>query len=767
VGLVGASGLLLLAASNAAADGACFERLGSGSYRAKRVSIGRDYGADRSTIIHLHQMGKPVADNTFSRVVDAIRATRRISADVISVPWVNAIPELERAIGGARDQSIVLLGHGEGGGVNAQCLALRYPDKIRRAVLVNPWIFPNEAFMVPTLLIRGEHDCSGERFIRNPVPGSAAYQQLSHYQTDLKVLGQQTFEPTQCGRLYYYPVPGADTGLRFRPAGKQGPTDGRTKYRLASSAETRTLNQRVGEAIVAFLQGESLPPFLDPDQLARLSDANKGPAAKKKPAAKKRTPGQAKDLAQLASSTSKLGKGGRGLTVVHLPGEYEARGSDYYFAPDELFAGKGISGQLLGINWVDRWDELRAAVAAAKDHSVVLSGHLEGGEMAYRLAEELPQKVRAMVLHNPSIPADRPARVPTLVVRGEHDQGPLPDQPRLLMRELRTMRSPREKVTWIPVARADRVLHYLPEEVGWRESDSRKTEQMRGAIAEVVAAFFKGKPLPQWVGAAHAELGVASEDAATHERRATERLTAAGLSGLDVGGLPTKLRGRAKATLAANQQMLELMAKEKGYGMASLDKIIAEQRDSTELALDKVVTQHADRACAHPRPPEIAWLRPTKKSKRTVQVVRYSQPDPQDLHLKVSQPAAKKGIKPSEIAVINLRLENNSEARWPGIFDRFRGMKMIDAGYLDHSVPPLELVQQVLETMRDPKLKLVVLHCYAGKARTGTMAAAMRIALDGWSAARALKEAEDNGLTRPIQRQFITWFAQQVKSGEF
>jgi protein tyrosine/serine phosphatase len=82
-------------------------------------------------------------------------------------------------------------------------------------------------------------------------------------------------------------------------------------------------------------------------------------------------------------------------------------------------------------------------------------------------------------------------------------------------------------------------------------------------------------------------------------------------------------------------------------------------------------------------------------------------------------------------------------------------------------VPPLSLVRKVLRTMMDPKIKLVVLHCYAGRARTGTITAAMRIALDGWTAGRALAEAERYNLGRPIQQHFITRFGELVREQEF
>jgi hypothetical protein len=46
------------------------------------------------------------------------------------------------------------------------------------------------------------------------------------------------------------------------------------------------------------------------------------------------------------------------------------------------------------------------------------------------------------------------------------------------------------------------------------------------------------------------------------------------------------------------------------------------------------------------------------------------------------------------------------------------------------------------------------------------MVAAMRIALDGWSAQRALTEAEKHKLGRPIQQHFIHRLGKLVAAGK-
>jgi pimeloyl-ACP methyl ester carboxylesterase len=823
-------------------------------------------------------------------------------------------------------------------------------------------------------------------------------------------------------KMTWVPVAGVDRMLAFLPEGPKGEPD---------NGKTFQTRKAIAEAAAAFIKGEDLSGWVEAahaefrmagkspsDRQRTPGDADqKKPTPAKKPAArKKKEPAPArktktaakkakaeerpKSIEELARSTRTLAKGDRPLTMVYLAGRHEVRMEDPYLfrVTSQLLEAEGIAGKASAVNWLDRWDELRAAIAAAEDNSIVLSGDLEGGEMAYRLAEELPQKVRAMVLHNPSIPADREAKVPTLVVRGEHDRGPRPDDARLVDRELRTMRRPRDKVTLIPVAGADRILRYWPAgpkgKIDWDG-----TEQMRKAVVQAVAAFLEGEALPGWVDAAHADLGLAGKSpskgkrtpaktqtapskpastaafeklgngdyrstvASLGEEKDKEAVTVLHLHGAGkptgyelfdrlIDGLknsgklagkaisvpwenpraeaklteavkkaadqslvitghaaachliyrlarqyPSKFRAavvlnprvdarqvipvptlfvrgehstavdtevealvmrdgsphtvvyypvpnadhslrrrtrgtmgslsreaklrlaRSPKTVALNreigraiasfivdrklpgqvskarapvkharqaralsekirelpqavrsrvdEQLFELMAKDPAHRDEPLEAIAEEQRDAGQQAVRKVLKQRNKEPSAHPEPPEIRWLRPTKGSKRKVQVVRYSQPDHDDLYYEIVWPAEKKGIKPSEIAVINLRLENNREARWPREYPEYKGLKMIDAGYLDHSVPPLQLVKKVLKTMLDPKLKLVVLHCYAGKARTGTMTAAMRIVLDGWTGARALKEAKDHGMTRPLQHYFIKWFARQVKSGKF
>jgi protein-tyrosine phosphatase len=234
--------------------------------------------------------------------------------------------------------------------------------------------------------------------------------------------------------------------------------------------------------------------------------------------------------------------------------------------------------------------------------------------------------------------------------------------------------------------------------------------------------------------------------------------------------LPRAVRRRAVQTLEANQAILDQIAADGMFGwkeeqVGNEQVIRKRQQAAGKKALKKVLQEWGDEPEAHPIEREKRLGIP-ENSKRRAEVVRMSQPTAKDLK-KLVKKAKVKGIGPDQIAVVNLRLENNGESKWPKEHEKLKGLKMKHLGFLDHSVPPLDLVKQVLRTMTDPKIKLVVLHCYAGRARTGTMAAAMRMVLDGWGVERTLAEAKELGMERPIQQYFIKWFGRLVKNRKF
>ncbi|MNR78943.1 Tyrosine phosphatase family protein [compost metagenome] len=98
--------------------------------------------------------------------------------------------------------------------------------------------------------------------------------------------------------------------------------------------------------------------------------------------------------------------------------------------------------------------------------------------------------------------------------------------------------------------------------------------------------------------------------------------------------------------------------------------------------------------------------------------------------------------------VINLRPEDNRET---AMVEKL-GMKAI---YLP--LPPLDAPTHAetlsfLKTALDPANGKVFFHCYHGVDRTGTMAAAIRIARDGWTADQAIAELRSEGFHEAGQK---------------
>jgi hypothetical protein len=161
-----------------------------------------------------------------------------------------------------------------------------------------------------------------------------------------------------------------------------------------------------------------------------------------------------------------------------------------------------------------------------------------------------------------------------------------------------------------------------------------------------------------------------------------------------------------------------------------------------------------------------------KNSSRKAIVMRTNQPAPENL-AELAAAAKEVGIEPKQVMVINLRAENNVEKAYHAAFASSKNehernaaeFRMLNLRILDHSIPSIAQVVEVLRAASDADTKLVVLHCKAGKARTGVMVAAIRIALDGWSIEDALSEAAERGMTRALQRKFIEQFAKDWKAG--
>lgn len=98
---------------------------------------------------------------------------------------------------------------------------------------------------------------------------------------------------------------------------------------------------------------------------------------------------------------------------------------------------------------------------------------------------------------------------------------------------------------------------------------------------------------------------------------------------------------------------------------------------------------------------------------------------------------AKQGVK----TVINLRPEHNVERE---VVEQL-GMKAVFLPLPPLDAPTHADTLKFLKTALDPENGKVFFHCYHGVDRTGTMAAAIRIARDGWSADKAIAELRSFG----------------------
>lgn len=134
---------------------------------------------------------------------------------------------------------------------------------------------------------------------------------------------------------------------------------------------------------------------------------------------------------------------------------------------------------------------------------------------------------------------------------------------------------------------------------------------------------------------------------------------------------------------------------------------------------------------------------------------RSGQPGASDLRLLVRQ----HGIR----TIVNLRsprrLEDDAHAREEMEFARKHKINLI---YLPYWQPDaMEQAQKFLRIMTEPSNFPVLVHCAAGEERSGVMVAVYRMAVNGWSAAQALREMEAYGFEpekEPAMRRFVESF---------
>ena len=250
-------------------------------------------------------------------------------------------------------------------------------------------------------------------------------------------------------------------------------------------------------------------------------------------------------------------------------------------------------------------------------------------------------------------------------------------------------------------------------------------------------------------------------------------LVASGAFAADSGGKAgaTSPSGQAQKSKApATLRLAERWGRK--YGL-SRDEVEEQARATDESVARTSGPRHEGHEVADSYAFKWKALGVPKGSSRTAVMLRSNQPAPENL-VELAVAVGKLGVKPEQVTLINLRAENNVEASYVRDFaasskDELRsagGFRTLNLRILDHTIPTQAQVVEVLDILRDPGVKVALLHCKAGRARTGMMVAAARIALDGWTVDEALSEAEDKGLRRVLQVKFIRQFAADWKAGK-
>ncbi|MER3429242.1 MAG: hypothetical protein C4334_14345 [Pyrinomonas sp.] len=96
--------------------------------------------------------------------------------------------------------------------------------------------------------------------------------------------------------------------------------------------------------------------------------------------------------------------------------------------------------------------------------------------------------------------------------------------------------------------------------------------------------------------------------------------------------------------------------------------------------------------------------------------------------------------------VINLR-DDDEKAERERIVVQSLGMRYFNVPMRGLARPQNEQIERVLALISDPANWPVFIHCRRGADRTGTVIACYRIAKQGWTAKRAISEAESYGMS--------------------
>jgi len=124
------------------------------------------------------------------------------------------------------------------------------------------------------------------------------------------------------------------------------------------------------------------------------------------------------------------------------------------------------------------------------------------------------------------------------------------------------------------------------------------------------------------------------------------------------------------------------------------------------------------------------------------------------------QALAQQGIK----SIVDLRIEGKGDE---GFGAQEAGLQTKRIPIVDNTTPTPDQVKDFLDFVSNKDNQPVYFHCEAGKGRTGVMAAAARMALEGWPPEKALAEAEKFGDSLVDQQNFILQFGRDLQAGKY
>lgn len=111
--------------------------------------------------------------------------------------------------------------------------------------------------------------------------------------------------------------------------------------------------------------------------------------------------------------------------------------------------------------------------------------------------------------------------------------------------------------------------------------------------------------------------------------------------------------------------------------------------------------------------------------------------------------------------IVNLCAENDMDT---AIAEQL-GMNAKHIPLIDNTAPSMDEVQTFLDFIAGNGAPVYV-HCEAGKGRTGTMCASYRMAVEGWSASKAIAEAKQYGVRMPCQIHFLEAYGNSLAGGD-